>query len=171
MSRTGYTIKKKLTQSEFDSLLASVSVEKSYLLTQQADRIKFTRFDQNEMLQAGRIFNNNYEIRYEKIDDGYDVLVFSEQKEKFEELKLSGTPNKYDLAEENNIFLLGKSKQRNGKWMFIETQIPQILEYPVDDLELKEKSELVIKAIDYRRNELPCFTRFKGVEIYDSGSK
>jgi hypothetical protein len=123
------------------------------------------------MLKTGRIFNIDYEIRYEILkDDSYDIMVFSEQKSKFDELKLSGTLQEYDLSEEDDIFLWGKAKRIKDQWRFIEVQIPQMLEYP-EVGGLDNGDELVIKAIDYRRSELPCFTRFKGVEVYDPGSK
>lgn len=171
MQQTGYIIRTKLTSSEFDCLLKSVSVLNSYLLTQQADSIKFTNFDQGKMLKTGRIFNSDYEIRYERLKDGsYDIMVFSEQKSIFEELKLSETLQEYDLSKEDDIFLWGKAKRIKDQWRFIEVQIPQILEYPCVD-GLGDDDELVIKAIDYKRDELSCFTRFKGVEVYVPGSR
>jgi len=170
MQTAGYTIKIKLTQDEFYCLLKSVFVPKTYLLAQQGDSIKFINFNINNMpdlLKTGRIFNADYEIRYEKLDDeNYGIMVFSEQKEKIKKLNLLDKLEKYDLSEEDdNIFLWGKAKQKNGKWIFVETQIPQILEYP--EIEgLTDGKELVIKAINYKKDELPCFTRFKGVEVY-----
>jgi len=173
----GYVLKISLSAEDFEILLSYIT-PKSFLLAQNIKDIKLTKpessINMSDLLKEGRIFNPEFEIRYEKIDDGsYSLLIFAEDKSNIKKMGLSlevcdDLYEVYEIPEtQENIFLWGK-KIKN-RVFFVEVQIPKPLEYPeIDGLE--DKDELVIKAKDYKKNEIPRFTRFIGVEKYGSGS-
>jgi tRNA U34 5-carboxymethylaminomethyl modifying enzyme MnmG/GidA len=135
------------------------------------DKITFENFDNqtclSELLRKGRIFNADFEIRYERRDNGdYELFVLFEDETKIQSLNLDEKPYDYECSEcVYNIFLWGEARQINEEWKFIEVRIPQELEYPeVDNLE--KKDELVIKFYEYKTDKIPQFNRFIGVEKY-----
>ena len=170
MLAKGYVIKTCRCPTEFADMLKSITRE-SFILAQQVNKIKFENFDNQaclpELLKKGRIFNADFEIRYEQKDNGdYELLVLFEDDAKIQSLSLDEKPYDYECSERAyNIFLWGRAKEIDEEWKFIEVRIPQELKYPeVDDLQ--EKDELVIKFYEYKTDEIPQFNRFIGVEKY-----
>jgi hypothetical protein len=180
----GHVLKTTQTATDFELLLRTITHESCYVIAQQVDSIRFEAFDPSmsllELLQKGRIFNRDFEIRYEKLDGGnYELMVFFEEEDKIGCLNISGTVAEYEVSRGlDDIFLWGTAKniekieKMENRWGFIELQIPQILKYPeIDGLRLSDGNELVIKAFDYIKDGFPCFTRFRGVEKHDASGK
>ena len=171
MEAKGYILKTTQTATDFEILLKQISRENSYFIAQRVDSIIFDNFDSSvglrELLEKGRIFRAEFEVRYELHDGNYDLMVFFEDESKVQNLNLPGIPAEYELSESpDKIYLWGSAKKIGNGLGFIEVQIPKILEYP-EVSGTAEGHELIIRARDYKKNHLPCFTRFIGVESHD----
>lgn len=170
MPAKGYVIKTCRCPKKFTYMLKSIT-QPSFILAEQVDKIKFEDFDNqaaciSELLRKGRIFNADFEIRYERRDNGdYELLVLFEDDTKIQSLNLNETPYDYECSEcAYDIFLWGEARKINGEWKFIEVRIPKELEYPQVG-GLQEKDELVIKFYEYKTDEIPQFNRFIGVKV------
>ncbi len=170
MRAKGYVVRTCRCPTKFADMLKSIT-QPSFILAEQVDKIKFKNFNNQtclaKLLRKGRIFNAEFEIRYEREDSGdYELLIFFEDDTKIQSLNLNETPYDYECSEcAYDIFLWGEARQINGEWKFIEVRIPKELEYPKMG-GLQKKNELVIKFYEYKTNEIPQFNRFIGVEKY-----
>jgi hypothetical protein len=166
--KQGFVITTEKSAEDFKTLLQSISTG-SYLFAQQVDDIKLVSFsvpsDLDALLAEGRVFNEHFEIRYERLTGGrYELLVFYETPQQVEFLNLVEKPFEYERSDRYKIYLWGQARKLKDEWRFIEVRIPRILEYPQIN-GLGKDVEMILNACDYMTDAIPQFTRFFGLGV------
>lgn len=148
-------------------------VPKSWLDKDQ-EGIFFQKFNYNSpfsTFEKGRIFDCDRELRWEITESGKFWVVYAGKDIILSEL--NPIPTEYLETSTSTYLLWGKKvtseilKQlgRNEKNLFIEIQIPRILQYPVES-EANKKTRVELKALEYidKKTGRVVFSRFYGLE-------
>jgi len=143
-----------------------------YCLKERLEDVKFTLDTLDNLIadglwEQGRLFNADFELRWTKCKQGYDILVLAENALPKSLSHLPETWQGFVLTTHSvNIFLWGQySKAAQG---FIEVRIPRVLQYPpyTAQRKFKDGQEARLAAVEYRINGVTKYTRFKGVKPY-----
>lgn len=110
----------------------------------------------SNLLEKGRSFSKDIEIRWLKVNGGFHLVAFSEDSKLLEGLELS---DESYLAKAVSYFLWGEYKP--DLKTFIEVRIPRPINYPVSAG--REKGRLRIIAYNYLKDEIIQFTRYRNV--------
>lgn len=113
-----------------------------------------------ELWPAGRVFCQEAEVRWEKNRKDFSILFLTED-DKFSSEDGLEWDNLYQI-EDATFLLWGEEKiSSKGENYWIETRIPKILKYPVEESE--NKTRVGINGLNYLKKEIVQFTRFKEV--------
>ncbi|MHA1796773.1 MAG: hypothetical protein ACTSUK_11730 [Promethearchaeota archaeon] len=169
--KQGFTFKAEIEQQELYELLSNFPKKSTFIYAQQVDKI-FLDFIQPgiDLLERGRIFNQDLEIRYQRLNGNkFKLLTLTEDKTKVPAMLKKNEKSDYEVRQPDySIFLWGKAKKINKETRFIEVRIPQILKYPIPDSKAfnENNEDYKLSACDYLYNKVIKFTRLKGVEKY-----
>jgi len=133
----------------------------AYIIWERIDEIKFDRWKNvdKEILQntvEGIIFGENAELRWKKRENGFHIMIISDEDQ-------STLPNKFSNMKEINdikerkIYLWGGKQFENKKpqyWWF-ELQIPRILKYPISNPNNKKDRVVAFIKEYYVSSSLP----------------
>ncbi|HAG08197.1 MAG TPA: hypothetical protein DCK87_01330 [Desulfotomaculum sp.] len=148
-------------------------VPKSWLDKDQKGII-FQKFNYDFLFstfEKGRIFDYDRELRWEITESGEFWVVYAGKDIILPEL--NSIPTEYLETSTSTYLLWGKKVtseilkqlERNEKNLFIELQIPRILQYPVES-ETNKKTRVELKAFEYIDKETGqvIFSRFYDLE-------
>jgi hypothetical protein len=110
----------------------------------------------------GRAFGSDMELRWDRSETGYRLVILSEDTLPPEVKGLVWQKAVVcQKAVERKVLLWGERDPETETWL--ATQIPRPFAYPVD--EVKKRVRLV--GLDYRQGEITLITRLKEVESYE----
>ncbi len=125
-----------------------------FTIHQNVEHIKFIAGIPNAecLLEKGRTFDKNIEVRWKKRDDAFHLVALSEDKSLLQNLELA---NEKWTVKRTQLLLWGEYNPSVGK--FIEVRIPRKLTYPKS---VGGGDSLQILAYNYLRKGVIQFTRY-----------
>ena len=150
-----------LTESEFLQALSLLPASGGYIMLERPDFSCLDSFKSNTDWagwDTGRIFSERIDIRWQKSEDVFHVVMISDNADLFLPQFRLDLDNNY--LERKVRWLLWGSKEQD---MWIERIIPKILHYP---LEAKSGSRIALSVTKYinRTSIQDEFYRFTGLE-------
>ena len=158
--RRGFIATRRVeTEAEICKILESSLLSGALTIHENTECIKFPRGIPmaGELLENGRSFSENLEIRWRKLDDGFRVVALSEDTKALAGLSISEQSYKVCSI---SFLLWGGYDPCLSK--FVEVRIPQFLEYPVEEPG-KAKERLRITAYQYLKEDMIHFTRYTNI--------
>ncbi len=161
-----------LNQAERDNLLHQLLADDCYVIHHTVGRIRFARWPQSDLDTNGQAFGPNLEVRWSPAEDGFDVLVVSDEEQpglaapQWEQIALK-RDSENAAAQKNQIFLWGthwasligaEKAQAAGLHGWVQAGIQAELHYPL--AADPEKGAVKVQTRQYRRQGIPCLTRF-----------
>lgn len=169
-----FPIVKKLDYPS-ESLIMLERVPNTFLSDDERDKgICLRKYDKDENFEVwehGRIFHNDFELRWEKQDRGFGVVYIGQPKA----LSMLDTKSLSDFElQDDSYFLWGEKvtadtlkliNRPETANLFLELQIPRLLCYPVSD-NGNEKFRMKLSARHYLNSETGVleFYRFLHLE-------
>lgn len=158
-----------------DSLMMLECVPSTFLSdNERAKGICLGRYDASENFEdweQGRIFHDNFELRWEKQDSAFVVVYIGEPKD------LPMLDNNRELSDfelhdhdyylwgekvtADALELIGQSETEN---LFLELQIPRFLHYPVTNRNNKSRVKLSVRHYQNAKTGNLEFYRFRHLE-------
>jgi hypothetical protein len=161
------------TVEQLESILRQFGLQgRSYYFRRKVNDVKLgegtSDLVNGGLWDAGRLFNETFEVRWQKMSPGYEVTVLTEAEQ------LPSLPDGLDyeeidadwlVGETAEILLWGSYKQFGDAISgFVEARIPKILDYPAPNSgRWMTDNEAVIVGVNYVKNGIVQFTRFKEV--------
>ena|GEM_PF-5374905 len=160
-----------VSQSAAIRMVESLNHDDFYFLRSKVDEIEFGSGKEsllsNGLWEMGRLFNEEYEIRWRLDEDQYKIVVLTEMGDlpKLpDRIEYGYTEDGWDTAE-TQIMLWGDYKTYSDDAQgFLEVKIPDFLKYPIPKAaRWIEKDEAMIHGVDYLKDGIILYTRFKEV--------
>lgn len=156
-----------ISQNDLLDLINVLKAKDFCYIRSKVDRIEFKRFDgvfnADDLWENGRLFNEEFEIRWQFENLQYKVTLLTENNDP--SIVFENIENGWDTRE-TKIKLWGKYKRYKRSDGFLEVKIPGILKYPTSENgQWKEENEAEIHALNYMRQGITLFTRFIKVEV------
>ena len=123
-----------------------------------------------EIWERGRIFYNDFELRWEKQDGDFDIVYIGQPKKL---LMLDTKPLSELETQDNSYYLWGekitgdtlkKIGQPKAANLFLELQIPRLLSYPVSNRNEKFRVKLITRHYLNSKTGALEFYRFRHLE-------
>jgi|Deesub1362A_J573_1020465.scaffolds.fasta_scaffold00513_9 hypothetical protein len=157
-----------------DTLMLLQRVPGNWLSEEErAEGVRLERFDSAtnfDQWEQGRIFNAEFELRWEQVDGTFHAVYCGDKKEppgfaEVKEIDLAALTTKQrsyflwgERVKEEDLPVIGQSP---GTLVFLEFQVPRLLHYPVSPQAKRAK----LKVLEYRdATGALVYYRFCGVE-------
>ena len=142
-----------------------------YFIRSKIDQIEFgigkELLISEGLWETGRLFNNDYEIRWRLDDDQYQITMLTEKDEMpsiLQGVNFDFIENGWN-TQDTKIILWGKYKDYgNDNVGFLEVRIPKFLNYPKPvNNQWHKDNEAVINGTNYLKDGMILYTRFREV--------
>ena len=163
-----------LSRSEAVSAIQNLEDDEVYFVRSRVDRVELgggrDSLLTGGLWEVGRVFNEDYEIRWRPEGEQYRITVLTEM----EELPSVSEAIEYEYIEngwhttETEVILWGQYRCYGDEIKgFVQVQIPGFRTYPDPwDERWIPGDKAAIRAVNYSKDGVVLYTRFKGVAKY-----
>ena len=145
-----------------ESLMILERVPSTFLPDDERQKgICLRKYDKDESFEAweyGRIFHNNFELRWEKQSEAFTITYIGQPKK----LPMPNTKSLSDFETHDESYYLWGEKLTTAN-LFLELQIPRLLHYPVSNR--NEKSRVRLSARHYLSTKIGTLEFFRFLQL------